>query len=347
MTGFHFFTNGIDVTPGVTDSWEDVDISAHVPANATCAILEANGGGTTGLFKVRKNGSSDDFNMRLGPESMAGLLVALDSSQIFEAYVDNGDQEIYLIGYGDTYVKIEDDWTDVSPGVTGSWQDIDLSSYIPEDATAVFIMLLSPDKPESGSVDNNAGVRRNGSSSTISLMDFPSNEFSNNYFFALQIAKPDASRIIEGYIEDADYNEIRYIGYAKYPVVCLDDPIDHSIGITSTWTDVDVTSDATTVADGALAYLKMTAYGSPSDQNVRKNGSTDARTDHAQHGSREGATGGCLLRLIGMDAEQIFEAWIIDTELDLYLIGYCDELEEPTYINPHWAYGEAKMAIEV
>jgi len=171
-SGFNFLTNAIDKTPVTKDSWTDVDVSGDgVPDGSTGVILEVRHNGSNYPVNAgfRKNGSTDDYVLQVGIADTAypqvnGVFVGLDGNRVFEAKVGT-NVEVWLIGYTDSTQTLETNIVDVTPGSTG-WQDIDLSSYIPVDATGVIMMIRwvnATGNPFEG------GVRRNGSSDTNSL----------------------------------------------------------------------------------------------------------------------------------------------------------------------------------
>jgi hypothetical protein len=323
-SGFNFFTNTIDKTPSTKDSWVSVDCSADVPSGSTGVVLEVRNTGT-GFPNAgfRKNGSTDDYTLKLMPNtstdpSAIGVFVGVDSNRIFQAKVSS-NVEVWLIGYSDSSVIFVNNIVDVTPATAGSWQNIDLSAQIPTDATGVIMMIrwLAP----TSSVYLAGGVRRNGSTNTVALSTENVNQYSIQYPYLMQFAKPDANRVIQGYTGDASLLKIYYCGYTKSPVTIKDDPVDVSISTASAWTDKDVTSQTSATADGALIYIKNSAW-SVYNANIRKNGSTDNRTTYVSTGDY-GADSASIGRGIGLDSSHIFEGWVDNTAVKFYLIGYC------------------------
>jgi len=103
----------------------------------------------------------------------------------------------------------------------------------------------------------------------------------------------------------------------KSPVTFFTNGVDKSLGATSAWTDIDVTTETASDADGAILFIKNTGAVIRKGD-VRKNEGTD---NHSANASVNPT--GCRGVAIGMDASQIFEGWIDHVAVDFYLIGYC------------------------
>ena len=193
---------------------------------------------------------------------------------------------------------------EVFPAAYGSWQDVDVSSYIPTGATGVILYI------ESYSTGGSAlmGIRKNGSSDSYYC-----------YYGVLQgvIVGVDASRIFEARLQDSG-QRLFLIGYTDSSVTLFDNGIDKSTGTAGSYQDVDVSGDGVpSGATGAVFFFHNTGA---SDYNcaLRKNGSSDDI-----YAEVEGdASGGILWGICGLDANRICEQKIANTAVDLKLIGY-------------------------
>lgn len=94
--------------------------------------------------------------------------------------------------------------------------------------------------------------------------------------------------------------------------------IDKTPSTTGSWVDVDVSGDG--VPSGATGViLKIVNTGTTAYRGeVRKNGSADDFTGYIVNAFMSYA-------FVGIDANRIFEAFIGDTAVKIYLIGYTDE----------------------
>src|SRR3972149_12049091 len=143
-SGFNFFTNAIDKTPGTTGAWTDVDVSGDIPSGSTGVILELlNTSGITSYnVAVRKNGSTDDRSKKIYTQGHIYALCGVDANRIFEAYVDVSCK-VYLVGYTDDAVTFETNAIDKSTGTVGQWVDVDISANAPADATGVIVEMIA------------------------------------------------------------------------------------------------------------------------------------------------------------------------------------------------------------
>ncbi|MCW3992756.1 MAG: hypothetical protein NWE79_08595 [Candidatus Bathyarchaeota archaeon] len=314
-SGFNFFTDEIDVTPGALGSWQDVDVSSHIPVGSEGAIVRADvGGGGTTRCAVRENGSTDDYPMGAAAWNAHRFMwVGVDENRVLECYITAGATHVklYIVGYIDSNCPMRTNGPVVTPGVTGSWQDVDVSSYVPGDATGV-IILIQRKTTGSGS----AGIRKNGSSDTITygLMSVSGGIFYGGF----QLCGVDGSQIFECNIEDSNF-DIVLMGYTKSPVTWLTDVQDISISQTWTWVDIDVTAYTSADCDGVIV-LRAHNGAAGNKGALRENGSS---SNPFTNGSlREtGARGSAG---VGVDAGQILEGQISSTDFDFYLQGWCE-----------------------
>ena len=314
-SGINFFLNGIDVTPGTTGQWTDVDVSSHIPSGSTGVVVKINNTSSASRGEVRKNGSSDDFGYYLGGNNGRFALVGVDANRVFEAYIANSNVEIILVGYTDESCVFFDNAIEKTIS-TGSWQDIDASGDISSEATGVICLLINT----SGSTNYSAGIRKNGSSD-----EFTYGDIYKGARFNYQLCGVDASRIFESRIENSAV-EVYLVGYTKSPITFLTNGIDKSLSQTNEWTDIDVTSETEAEADGVIIFMKNTSSSSQGRSDVRKNGSSDDDSPMLLF-----YAGCCAAGLCGMDSGQVFEGYIAITNIDFYLIGYCKPGGAQTY----------------
>jgi len=318
-SGFNFFTDVIDKTPTTTGAWVDIDVSGDgVPTGSTGVILKiVNTGAGFSRGTVRKNGSTDNFLTYLSAYHGRYAFVGVDANRIFEAYISVTAVKIYLAGYTDENCGFFDNAVDKTPTTTGSWVDRDASADILSGSTGVICLLYN----SVGTASYSGGIRKNGSTD-----EYPYG-LCLVYCFDYQLCGVDANRIFEAKIQDTAF-KVELVGYTKLPVTFFTNGIDKSLTSTSTWTDIDVTADTSTTADGAIILIKNTHTTTLYTGDVRKNGGTD---DHT--GSMRLTYTGCQAAAVGMDSDQIFEGWIDNVAVDFYLIGYCKPAVAPTYSN--------------
>lgn len=190
--------------------------------------------------------------------------------------------------------------TELTGIATGSFQDVDLDSFVtvPSGATGAIIDIHNP-----SASDYTAGARANGST------DNRTATHGNNSWIRLAVAL-DANHIVEVYISNTaqkvyvrdffgDESTFFTNGVAKSPA---------SSGL---WLDVDIS--ANTGADTAIVGIfHMHSVGGSRTFGMRKNGSTDARLQTMDNS----------MIIIGVDASEICEQQTNDTDADNYLMGY-------------------------
>ena len=191
----------------------------------------------------------------------------------------------------------------ITPSTINSWIDVDLSSYVPSNATGVIFHARNT----SGS-DFALGIRKNGST------DARTQQLGRNTH-CWGVIGVDESKIIELYVGDDVYVRVYLVGYFKWDTFFFTNAIDKSPATTGSWVDIDISSD--TGSDTAIAGI-FEITGNPSTYysvGLRKNGSTDARTATI-YGHN------CFGAIIGVDGSEVCEGYIGDSSVKLYLVGY-------------------------
>lgn len=188
---------------------------------------------------------------------------------------------------------------EVTPDTYNSWQDVDLSAYVPSTATGVILHFYNSNP----STYPRMGWRKNGSS------DNRFNSVTGHFGTAVGI---DGSGICELKIED-DRGHVYLIGYLESEAAFFVNSPDKSLVATSTWTDIDISGD--TGEDTAIgAFFEAFVDSVGHNYSLRKNGSTDDRTGLSLY--RIGAT------TIGVDGSEICEGYIDHIDMDFFLNGY-------------------------
>lgn len=289
------FITRTEVTPGTTGSWQEVTAPAGVPDTASGLILHVeNDSLSNQALGLRKKGSTDNRTMNQITLTHTRAFVGIDGDKKFEAYVGNASQHVYVEGYFErSHVSFFDDSIDVSPGSTGSWQDVDISSHT-DDGTAIgaiFELVRAGTQYE-------VGLRKNGSTD-----DRHYDLWSHEWF----MVGVDSSEILEAYIEHADV-ELHLIGYVRSGFHFETNGIDVTPSATSTYEDQTINEFAT----GALVEI---VGGFNSTHVVRKNGSSDTLGASNTHYGR--AYGVCEV-----DGSYKFESYTDDAGVGMYLLGY-------------------------
>lgn len=282
----------VDVTPGTTGSWQDIDASSYIAEGATgvcCHVVVTVDDNKRG--GIRKNGSTDSFEGPLQNASHHWGFCGVDGSRIFEGYVGSS-VEIWLVGYFDSDATFFTNATQKTPGGYGSYQDINISSDTGGDTAIAAILVYS-------SVGSTRQVfsRKNGTSTQL---------HDSIKGIMYQITGVDGSEIFETYLSSSSVG-LYVTGYIVDGVTIHDSPYNRSIGSTGTWTDL------TALSASAVAGLYWTNAAESYTGGWRKNGSSEniqQKVDDA------------IMVCVECDASGIVEHIISNTDVDCYELGF-------------------------
>lgn len=294
----------VDVTPGVTGSFQDVDVSANVSASATGVILHVvnTNVSTDHTAAFRKNGATDTSSTFHGmtPDSHTYVYVGVDGSQIFEANIDSADIDIYLVGYFESEAVFFTEPIDHTADVVSAntYTDIDISSDTGGDTAIGAIVRVNVNS-------QSIRLRKNGSTDSFNL--YPDSVSGANYF----VVGVDGSEIFEIYAQTSlTLFELEVVGYITSGWTFLTNATDLSIGATDTWTDL------TTLPAGATgAAISVSDTSAKQYWGLRKDGSAEALIYDTLHRSASA---------IVEASSQIVEGYIEATSVDFYLMGYSE-----------------------
>ncbi len=187
----------------------------------------------------------------------------------------------------------------LSTPTAGAWTDVDVSEYVPADATGVIIRFRNDT-----AASRVFGLRKNGSTDNRTGTTTASS--MNEGFIGI-----DANKILEYYISTNTVScLVELLGYTGSDFTFNTNGVDKSTSTTGSWVDVDCAANAPN-ATGLIFEVKSTniAY----TIGLRVNGSTD---------DIKAQTWGRFISCTGCDSSQICEQNISSTSVDLFLIGY-------------------------
>ena len=204
----------------------------------------------------------------------------------------------------------------------GSWLDIDLSlngidgdcigqPLVPAGATGAIVEVFNTDASA-----NHTGVVR-GKEDTRDYMSNPAFEQVKKREHRWQIVKVDSNRKIQGHNNHANM-KFMLLGYTvgSDPAYIISGGVTPDItpGATGTWTTVDVSDNVDADADGVILLVDsissaVQAYA------IRDVGSAFNTTnrDLQQYGN--------TMYLVGLNAAKTFEAYIENSNVNIYLIA--------------------------
>ena len=192
---------------------------------------------------------------------------------------------------------------DKTPAQSGTWVDVDVSGDgVPAGATGVILRLHNAD-----SAARAIAVRKNGSADTRTPTLY------QGYHTGAMVGI-DANRTFEAYIGSLEA-KVYLVGYTTDSSDFLTNSVDKSPA-SGAWTDVDVSANIPSGAVGAIVELVNTSGSTAYGGGVRNNGSTDTFTFGGVRANDH------YYQVCGVDANRVFEAWISNTAIQVWLIGY-------------------------
>lgn len=302
------FVTATNLTFTKDATWQDVDVSAYIPATASGVYIEFVE--TLGLSEqdvgARKNGSTDTHIGALRRAGHQGMCVGVDGNQVFEAYAESSTVDIYLVGYFESGASFFTNAVTQTPSTGGVFEDFDISSDTGGDtAIAACAGLSMP----GGVTSISSALRVNGSSDDL---------YKGTYGGGNRIVGCDESEIFECK-ESATTYDWYVNGYFTDGVTFASSATEVTPVTTGSYVDMSALNAS---AIAGIYYCQTTGGGNIKYWNVRKNGSTE---------DRYGRTGNHIGFLVSeCDASQIVEVKVEDANPDVYLLGYFTEVSSAT-----------------
>lgn len=280
------------IAPGVTGSWQDVDISAYCPPGTTGVILRCFNNATSDYnLGYRKKGSSDDRHGDQNARCQCWVACGVDANRVLELYIEHAEVYICLVGYFGPEAVFFTNGIDKSVGTAGSWQDVDISAdLIPGDSACLAFL-------EFVATASTFGVRKKGSDA----------EAYTSYDHRGGVAGLDANHRYENWI-NATSTDVYLLGYLKAGAVVPDATAIVTPGTTESFVDLTALPAG---AIGGIYWLKGTvSYGAA----VRANGASETTFPQLNRIS---------YAMVGCDGSRLVEAKIASTTSNnVTLLGY-------------------------
>lgn len=193
---------------------------------------------------------------------------------------------------------------DVTPAIAGSWVDVDVSLYVPPGATGVLVLYHNP-----SGFDRAYGIRRNGSTDSWQTeVEAPSGAQG---WLMTGLDPNGGFEVYTGSTSVRTY----LLGYTMEGVTFFTNRVQKTIGFLNSWRDVNISADTgVDTAIGAIFTVTNDSFGQ-NQFGLRKKGSSDDRV-------RELDSKGSTLGLVGVDASEVAEFQVDDSDVDLFLVGY-------------------------
>lgn len=284
-----------DVSPGTTGSWQDVDLSALIASGASGVALHFVNTGTTDRdCGWRKKGSTDDRKESLRNACQAYGYIGVDGSRVCQVYIGHAEIDVFLVAYFSADVVFFTDGIDVTPGGTGSFIDVDITSHLAGGDNAIAAIC----EHNNGSNQTN-GFRKNGSSDSRT---------QNNEHNGV-IVGVDGDHIFE--CNRSGSSIVHLLGYIKDTASATfhTNGIDRSLGSTDAYADLGA------LPDGAVMGLYEITNGSGGNQwSIRKKG--------ASHDHYKNANLRHCWAVVECDGSELVEGKIGNTSADFFETGW-------------------------
>ncbi|MBA7716740.1 hypothetical protein ES703_125816 [subsurface metagenome] len=261
--------------PEVYGSWQDLDLSDHLPIGATGAFFECD---CTGVdFGLRKKGSTDDLWQPMLSNSHLGCFVGVDNDRKCQVYRGAGGaaMKLYIHAYTATGVDFLTNAVDITPVAEDAWETEDLSG-IKGDAIGFLIMVTDVGQDDKYGVRRFGGNRNAGGAAT-----FASGSRGNWQFVGCDAAGADKQKIQLWRTRAS--TSFWVIGYITKGVTWTADEDGQEVTPVEVLQYVDVDIDAI-IAKATMAILEVDAgdWGGSACA-VRKNGLTYDIYDGVDH----------------------------------------------------------------
>lgn len=317
-TGQSFYNiDPIQRGPSGFGSWEEVDLSDNVPANATGAIYHVYTPTSNRIVGARMHGSTDDYKNTLYGASHVWQIVGLDSSKHCDLYqgTDNSSVQWWLEGYvTDDGVIMLPNGIPCTPGTTGSWQETDLSASVPDNSTGVILQVY-----RSVNTAYDFGARMHGSTDNRV-------QENNVWNTPLVVIGCDENQTIDIYIENSN-QKVYLMGYIFAGATFYTNATDLSLGTTGSY----VTLSDNIPEGGYLGFIEVAA-SSAWNYSLREYGSSGTSDNiYAYVYKHTWAVVPCATE------NQLIEGKIANGVVDFFLVGYADNstgsLAPPTIVD--------------
>ena len=305
--GFVWFENARDISLSTMDSWQDIDLTAHVPVGATGAVVEVvntgldwtQGGVLRGKEDSRDYMSNPHYGpVQVGAENHRWQMVKIDSNRLIQGYITSPAIDFKLIGYTiGTDPSFFPSPADVTIGTTGSWAAVDLSSQVDSDADGAILFLTGDAK--------RYGIREVGSSYSTTSLTTP---VKGNTMYLVGL---DGNKEFETYLEGA--TNIYLVGQTKGSVVYYTNDLVATDPVTGVWASLDAdTFGVDTTANGLLLHAEV---ANESDIGFRHADSTDNWNKKLPAGSHVQAA-------VGINSSNLWDEYMEDLGTDISIAGY-------------------------
>ena len=310
--GFIWFTDAVDIGVTATGGWQDMDLSSHIPAGATGAIIELVNTATTTSYSAMGRGRQDTRDYmsntaygRMAPETHRWQIVEVDRNRLIHGYFEHVDVDFKLLGYTVESDPIYFDVPpEITPATTGAWTAVDVSSYVDAATDGVILLVNS-----TSSADRDYGVRETGSSDSATGYEL------GPYGSSMYLVGIDGSDSFDAYIQDAAVS-IYLVGRTKGSVTYYSSDISVPDPATGAWQSLDADSHGIPAgANGLVLRAVNTSTSSNLKLGIRHGASTDEHSGDIELGTH-------LQAGVGLRDDNLWDEYIEGGSLEVYIAAY-------------------------
>ncbi|MBQ10973.1 MAG: hypothetical protein CMJ45_05425 [Planctomyces sp.] len=309
--GFFWFVDSPDISLTIIGSWQDIDLTTHVPTGTTGAIVEVINTGTfdtqSGLVRGKEDSRdymSDVLFEEIEDETHRWQIVKVDTNAVIQGYIENTQVDFKLRGYtlgsDPSYFSVP---PDITPVTSDAWTIVDVSANVDNDSDGVILFLDSIQ-----SAKREYGVREHGSSFDIT------NRELEDYGNTMYLVGLDALDQFEVFIENVAHVQVYLVGQTKGSVVYnLEDVLvaDPSIG---SWQAIEA-SDYNVPEAANGVFLCVESTGADEISGFVHGDSTDTWTPDVGGDTH-------MMAGTGISADNLWDEYLEDTDVDVYIAAY-------------------------
>jgi len=318
--GFFWFTNAIDISLTITGSWQDIDLSAYVPAGTAGAVVElVNTVNTSGLSGVvRGKEDTRDYMSNTNFEAMyknthRWQIVKVDSNRLIQGYIENVAIDFKLRGYT---LGTDPSYINTPPNLTiannTQWETVDVSAYVDADADGVILLVDSID-----TVTKKYAIREVGS--TFLDPTGPDKHKLGGYSNTMYLVGINGADQFEAWLEKITTLKIYLVGQTKGSVVYYTEDVAVSDPTAGSWQEIDADTYTVPAEANGLFFRAGALNAKDKKLGFRHGDSTDDWNGDLRSDVH-------LIAGTGIRADNVWDEFMEDTKAEVFIAAYTKAL---------------------
>lgn len=316
--GFFWFTDAPDISLGVILSWQDIDLSPHVPVGTTGVVVEITSTATllslSGVVRGKEDSRDYMSNLlyeQVEAETHRWQIVKVDSNRLIQGFIEDPQIDFKLRGYtlgsDPSYFSIP---PDITPATSNQWTTVDVSAYVDADADGVILFVDSV-----RDATRDYAIRESGSGFNTTNRELYDN---GNTMYLVGINAADQ---FDAFIEDVADIQVYLVGQTKGSVVYNLEDVAVADPTTGSWQELDADNYNVPAAANGVFLRIENRDGIGRMAGIRHGDSTDAWTPDVGNDTH-------LMAGTGINADNVWDEYMENTNLDFYIAAYTVPLTE-------------------